>query len=51
MGFILDDILLAPCKVVTWIGRGGTSRSLKVLTKTNGRWRQVWQQATPILNP
>lgn len=21
MGFILDDILLAPCKFVTWIGR------------------------------
>lgn len=36
--------------VATWIGGGG-SRSLKVLAKTSGHWRQVWQQATPILNP
>jgi hypothetical protein len=32
MAFILDDILLAPCKFVTWIGRALRDRAMAELT-------------------
>jgi hypothetical protein len=32
MAFILDDILLAPCKLVTWIGRALRDQAMAELT-------------------
>jgi hypothetical protein len=32
MGFLLDDILLAPCKFVTWIGRTLYDQALAEIT-------------------
>ena len=32
MGFLLDDILLAPCKFVTWIGRTLYDQALAEVT-------------------